>query len=94
MVLNLILYVKQINLGTMCPRAVTKISNCRGKMQLVSGELNILEVFFWFYFLFASYESGQAGVMLVVTRVSSFVQQMDMILEIFYSSILLITRNS
>lgn len=41
MVVNLILYVKQINLVTMCPTAVTKISNCRGKMQLVSGELNI-----------------------------------------------------
>lgn len=60
-------------------------------MQLFSGKLNIQEVFFWFYFLFASYESGQAGVMLVVTKVSSGVQEMDRILEIFYSSILLIT---
>ena len=41
MVVNLILYVKQINFVTMCPRAVTDISNCRSKMQLVSGELNI-----------------------------------------------------
>lgn len=60
-------------------------------MQLFSGKLNIQEVFFWFYFLFASYESGQAGVMLVVTKVSPGVQEMDRILEIFYSSILLIT---
>lgn len=60
-------------------------------MQLFSGKLNIQEVFFWFYFLFASYESGQVGVMLVVTKVSSGVQEMDRILEIFYSSILLIT---
>ena len=31
MVVNLILYVKQINHVTMCPRAVTNISNCQGK---------------------------------------------------------------